>query len=150
MAFPLGWPPRASTTLRSFRFFQRGTTTANFSDRAWMFSSAASANKALPYVKPGSLDPVDVPVNYGGGQDPHDGAFGNDPPPVPMFTPRFLYVFNDSLVLTDEIEISFDGVNVHGTVKGSTLLIMEDIREGGISVRTRPTCGHCLFRIQAW
>lgn len=149
MPFPAGWPPRASSGTRSFRFFQTGTTTANFADSAWLFSSAGRANQPLPYVKPGSTDPVVVPQSAGGGQDPNDAGMGV-PSPAPQFMPRFCQVYNDSAVDTDFIEISYDGVNVHASVHGKEMIQLEDIREGGISIRTKAGCGNCAFRIIAW
>jgi hypothetical protein len=49
MAFPDGWPPRPATGQRSLRFYLPSTVgTANFSDRAYLFSDGAGANPFTP------------------------------------------------------------------------------------------------------
>lgn len=40
MPFPLGWPPRLPSGLRTFRFFESGTSTANYGDNAFLFAEA--------------------------------------------------------------------------------------------------------------
>lgn len=37
MAFPTGWPPPIASGMYSLRFAETGTTTANFSDNAFLF-----------------------------------------------------------------------------------------------------------------
>ena len=48
MPFPAnGWPPRPATAARTFRFFESGTGTANFSDNAFLFGSGNQAYATL-------------------------------------------------------------------------------------------------------
>jgi len=59
MPFPLGWPPRPATSVRSLRFYVTGTATANFRDNAFLFRDA---NKALTVL--GTTLNGRVLVNY--------------------------------------------------------------------------------------
>jgi hypothetical protein len=44
MPFPAnGWPPRPASAARTFRFFESGTGTANFSDNAFLFGKGGQA-----------------------------------------------------------------------------------------------------------
>jgi len=157
MPFPPGWPPGATSTFRSIRFFQTGLTTANFSDNAWLFGSAVSANKPLPYLAPGSLAQIDVPPVAGGGQAPQD-AMGGIALPVPHVTCRFVWLFNDGPV--GIMEVSFDGIAVHDEITifdlaGQSpavtgLRLYEDRQEGGLSVRFKPGSVASTYRIIGW
>lgn len=149
MPFPDGWPPRATSTVRSFRFFQAGATTADFADNAWLFSSAASANSPLPYVAPGSTLPVVVGPVAGGGRDLHD-AHNGQAVPVAQFTPRFCRVYNDTAGPNVTIQVSYDGTNVHDEILAGEVHEYEDRHEGGISFRIKPTHGAAAFRVVAW
>lgn len=148
MAFPEGWPPRATSTSRSFRFFQIGTSAAAFSDNAWMFSSASSANVATPFVPIGSSEPVHFGPVLGGGRNPKDAT--EVEVPVAQFIPRFHRVYNDATGPNQSIEVSYDGTNVHDEVLPGEMHEYEDRYEGGISIRTKPTHGNAAFRIVAW
>lgn len=59
---------------------------------------------------------------------------------------RVVNVASDS---THEIEISFDGTNVHGVLKGGDDVTYLARYEAGIAVRTKGA-NHCAFRIEAW
>jgi hypothetical protein len=149
MPFPEGWPPRAVSSKRGLRFYRTGTSTASFEDNAWFFGSSLGAHQPLPYVKPGSLDPVFVGTVAGGGRDPRDTALG-ERPGIPITCPRFCLVFNDEEEGGGVLQVSWDGVDVHMEVFPQQEWTVEDILEGGISVRTRPGDADCAFRVVAW
>lgn len=153
MAFPSSWPPRVPSGTRSIRFYLTGTTTVNFSDNAYIFADQTAANtySPLPYVKPGSRDAVTVPLTpVGSGRnandanpDPAAGAVA--PPPAKMIWARALRISNTG---ASDLEISFDGVNVHGYIKANTEVQYIDRFEAGIAVRGAGGTG--TFRIEAW
>lgn len=150
MPFPEGWPPRSPAGYARLRFFREATTTLQFQDNAWMFSSE-QANMALPYVAPGSTAPVTIsPGAVGGGRDPHDAADGVRVP-VPVVVSRTIFVRNDSPIGTGSaLEISFDGTNVHSVLYDDEVRFYEDRRESGISVRSRAGTPLTPFRVEAW
>jgi hypothetical protein len=136
MAFPTeGWPPRASTGVRSIRFYKTGTATANFSDNAYLFAQTTGANPytPLPVVAPGSLATVDV-------QNPSGtGRTGSDP---------IAAIWSQSLRITavgGDIEYTFDGTNVHGKVLSGQVATYRNRFEAGIAVR-----GAGTFHVEAW
>lgn len=150
MPFPEGWPPQAPAGYSRLRFFREAATTLLFADRAWLFW-VDQANKALPYVAPGSTAPVNIgPGSVGGGRDPHD-AQGGLPVPVPVVTARFIYVWNDSPIGTGAVvEVSFDGSAVHDAIYDTEVHVYEDRRESGISVRSKAGTPLTPFRILAF
>jgi hypothetical protein len=150
MAFPVGWPPKPTDTIRSFRFYQSGTTTANFSDNAWLFGDAATVNQPLPYVAPGSLAPVVVPQSWGGGQNPNDAANGVAVPKRTLVG-RFFRIYNDAAAGSGAIiEFSFDGTTVHGTVYENSVNEYEDRAESGLCIRTKFGTANSPFRVEGW
>jgi len=152
MAFPVGWPPRQSPTVRPVRFFVSDTSAAGFADKAWLFGTdaagqptQASNTTPMPYVAPGSTATVSMgntPV--GGGRSAEDVA------PVPMRYPSTIRITNDSIVAGDSLQFSFDGTNVHGEVRNGESVTYRDRQEAGICIRTTPTKGNCAFRLEAW
>jgi hypothetical protein len=146
MPFPEGWPPKATSTFRSVRVFASGTTTANYSDNAWLFGSFPSANQPLPYVAPGSTAPVVIPSVWGGGRDPHDTLDGV-PLGVPSTACRFFRIYNDG---TGVIQVSFDGTNVHDEVYANEVHEYEDRAETGVSLRIKPASSASDFRVVGW
>lgn len=150
MPFPEGWPPRAPAGYARIRFYRDGTTTLAFADNAWMFSSEM-ANLAMPYVAPGSSDPVNLsPGVIGGGRDPHD-AQGGVAVPVPIAVPKFMFVWNDSPIATGAVlEVSFDGTAVHDRLYDNEVRVYEDRRESGISVRSKAGTPLTPFRVIAF
>lgn len=144
MAFPAGWPPRVASSYRSIRFFATGTSTANFSDTAYLFADQASANTytPLPYVAPGQNTPVQLGnPPMGGGMNANDSS--PTASPQHMIFAHAIRIFNDGGA---NLEISFDGVNVHGVVKAAESLLYLSRHEAGISVRGAGV----PFRIEAW
>jgi hypothetical protein len=57
MPFPSGWPPTVDTSIASVRFFQRSTSTANWTDNAYLWRSNNSLwpqiSKAIQVVNDG-------------------------------------------------------------------------------------------------
>jgi len=134
MAFPTGWPPRVGSGLRSIRFFLRGTTGGSFDSNAYLFADQASANTyvPLPTIRPG--EDVSAPDYNGphsvGANPAGTGQRGDDP--HPMIWAQKILVVNDG---STELEVSFDGANVHGVVDAGGERIYNDRHEAGIAVR---------------
>lgn len=265
MAFPLGWPPRVATGVRSFRFYASGTSTANFYDSAYLFSdgnkayttiggkdangvvlvnvdatgaggndfsieviipsggplalSAAYATGSTTHIEiklaksaSGDLDttantatlvatavnalasvsasafgtgatslsrvepkkyffgggPIIAPtpkIDWGsrtpvrlgglaGGGSPMGGGKNDgsprDPytPPPTMVWASTILISNDDSTATNTLEYSFDGINVHGLVRGGETLTLRNRYEAGIAVRRGANTP--AFRIHAW
>jgi len=147
MAFPPDWPPGATDTVRSFRFFVAATATADFADNAYLYGNFPSANKPLPFIKAGSSTPIDVPKAWGGGKAPED-AYEGVPVPTPHYTPRFVIIRN--LDPTMVLQVSFDGVNVHDEFPPDTIFAYEDRQEGGIAFRFKPGTNAGDFNSSGW
>lgn len=143
MPFPtVGWPPPPCSGRRSIRFYKEGTTTANFSDNAFLFIDEPGANTftPLPDVPPGSNAPVVVPKQPGGTGPSSDGE------KAAIFSTT-IRIWNDG---ANKLEISFDGNVVHGSVAGGKEHIYRQRHEAGISVRFPGGGGASAFRIEAW
>jgi hypothetical protein len=61
-----------------------------------------------------------------------------------------IQISNDSSAAGDSIQVSFDGVNVHGVILNGETRVYWGRYEAGIAVRTTPTKGNCAFRVEAW
>jgi hypothetical protein len=160
MAFPYGWPPRPCPSVRPLRFFASGTSGAAFSDNAYLFGTdavsgalAPSANiSPMPVVPPGSTAPTTLgnpPVGGGSPVAADDGAI----PEGEIVAMRYagtIQISNDSVVAGDNIEVSFDGTNVHGVIVPGETRRYQDRHEAGIAIRTQPTKGNSAFRVEAW
>lgn len=163
MTFPVGWPPRIASANCSLRFYVRAVATANFADRAYLFSQGVGANVhvPLPYVRPGSTDPVaigDVVVGSpppGGGQSLYDVAppQHQNPPATQQAVPTPMLWSGGGIRVTNlgsgDLEFSFDGVNVHGRLLEDVDMLYTGRIEAGIAVRgvlgTTPT-----FQVEAY
>lgn len=157
MAFPTGWPPRPASGRRSIRVYISGTTTAAFSDNAYLFSQVTGANTFVPtpYVAPGSTATVAVGdltgggSPMGGGQNAHDvntsAAASDQAVPTPMIWCNSMIITNDGL---NTLEISFDGTNVHGKILPGETVEFRDRMEAGIALRHAG--GATTFRVFAW
>lgn len=154
MAFPTGWPGRAPSGHRSIRFYQAGTSTANFSDNAFLFINGTGANPyaPLPELLPGGerTNIVVPPTPFGTGvsklnANPDPAAGPTLAPPIPLIWCRALLI---KAAAGGAVEFSFDGVNVHGSVTASTERLYFDRFEAGIAVRGAG--GSPLFVIEAW
>lgn len=154
MAFPSGWPPRAAS---SVRVYIAGTATASFADNAYLFIDVTSANPFLPtpiippgdetaIVKVGDLSSTGSPMG-GGVQPPNLGVPGDGSPanvPKPQLFAQTLRIVNEGGA---DIEFSFDGANVHGTVKTADgEFIYRNRFEAGIAIRG----AGADFRVEAW
>ncbi len=264
--FPIGWPPRPASSVRSVRFFISGTATANFSENAYLFTSGNKAYATIGGVDVngivlanadtagaiGNLFTIEVIIPAGGPNalsaifDPNDATriivslatlasgapdgaantatlvaaavnalagitavvfgtgntaltqpeirknfFGGgsivtptpnishgatttavrvgnsvapgspmgtgqgpvsvfDPysSPEPMVWANTILVSNDDGTATNTLEFSFDGINVHGRVRGGETLTFRERREAGIAIRLG--AGTPAFRIHAW
>jgi hypothetical protein len=152
--FPNGWPPRRTGQGNgALRFYVEGVATALFEDNAWLFSQPPEGSSLwvpLPVVPPGGgvstgLAPTVIPPFPGGGQNDL-GA------PVPMAWSTMIRVVNLGTVEGD-LEISFDGTNVHGLVGNANSAANEFVYErceAGISVRGANGNVAVPFRIEAW
>ena len=142
MPFPTSWPPRVSSGVRSIRFYIAATATANFADRAYMFAEQAAANvyTTLPVIAPGSNTTIDVPDMAGGGLATPSVA-GVAGPLAQIWSGNIRIV-----VTTADMEISFDGTNVHGLVKAGESVIYRQRYESGIAVRG----AGAVYTIEAW
>ena len=134
MPFPTGWPPPVPSTMRCIRFFVRGTTTALFSDNAYLFVDGVGANTyiPLPNVLPGagvsnSKDPGPhvVPAIAG------TGVRGDDPHPAIWATEQIRVVNWGGA----DVEFSFDGLNVHGIARDDEDRRLWQRHEAGIALR---------------
>lgn len=162
MAFPVGWPPRPASATRSIRFYASAAATANFSDRAYLFSTGAGVNTItpLPYVRPGSTAPVSVGDTLSGGSPMGTGQAIQDVAPrthenppatqeavvTPMVWSSSIRIVNDG---AGDLEVSFDGTNVHSYIPAGREVLFLNRHEAGVAVRgvaaATPT-----FHIEAW
>jgi len=130
MPLPTGWPPAAASGRRSIRFYKSGTGTAAFTGNAFLFKDTVSANPStLPTpINPGSSDTYVYPASVSNNGDIWAGT---------------IRVFNDG---GSDLQVSFDGTNIHGIVKSGTNSLYRDRYEAGISVLGTGVA----FRIEAW
>jgi len=134
MAFPTGWPPRVPSGIRNIRFFQLGATGGGFDANAYLFIDGVGANPHTPLPTVRAGEDVSTP-DYSG---PHNvdslpagtGEQGDDP--KAMLWAQNIIVHNDG---TTDLEVSFDGTNVHGIVPAGEERNYYDRREAGIAVR---------------
>ena len=147
MPFPTNWPPRVSSGIRSIRYYQTGTVTANFSDNGYLFIDGVGANTFTPSpnVSYGSNGTVNNPLTPSGtGTATVANAMVGGP--APMIWSNSIRVCNDG---SGVLEFSFDGTNVHGKLLSGEQVIYRNRIEAGIALRgvggTTPT-----FRVEAW
>ena len=134
MPFPASWPPRPASGRHSIRFYATGTATANFADNAFMFINGAGANPftPLPEVTGGSTV---VPA------PPSGTGVASGGTPAPQIWAQTIRVESSG-----DVEISFDGTNVHGKILAAGGdVIYRNRFECGISIR-----GSGTFIIEAW
>lgn len=157
MSFPVGWPPRVASSIRSVRVYIASVSPATglFSDNAYLFSQVAHANtfQPTPYVPPGqeaaapgwAATAVPAPP-MGGGQNANDSSADPrnivPPPPVPMIWAKVIRITN---LGGAPLYFSFDGTNVHGVVPANTTETYWDRYEAGIALR-----GSTQFVVEAW
>lgn len=134
MPFPTGWPPRVPSGLRSIRFFLQGLTGGDFDSHAYLFSGQSAANPytPLPVVRPGGdVSSPDYPGAVDIGANPAGtGQRGDDP--EPMIWSSHILVKNAG---TTELQISFDGTNVHGAIPAASEQLYSDRYEAGLALR---------------
>lgn len=151
MALPAGFPPRSASGRRSIRAYFTGTPTVSFDGFAKRFIEGAGANPFAP-------QPVQVPDEQGG-VDTQAAAIPLTPTGAgtkkpadskPAISPELwsygLRISCDDADATKYIEVSFDGVNVHGKLFGGKEATYFNRIEAGIAVRG--TAGS--FRVEAW
>lgn len=164
MPFPAGWPPRPCSGRRSIRFFVSGTTTANWSDNAFLFIDDPGANTfvPMPHIKPGELTVVEVGNRNVPGSPMGTGSNPNDILPGDTFGhvkalvwANSIRIFNDGV---NDIEYSFavtgdagaPALPVHGVIKTTESFSFRDRYEAGIALRFPGGGGASAFRIEAW
>jgi hypothetical protein len=147
MAFPSGWPPRPASGRRSIRVYKTGVVTASFDGAAFLFIDDVGANTFLPipFVAPGSSTVVAVGTTgipgspLGGGEQDKEAT-------KPSIFSCSIRIVN---IGAGDLEISFDGTNIHGYVKENAEVIYKDRYEAGIALRgvggATPT-----YRVEAW
>jgi len=122
-----------------------------------MLLTSANTIKPTPYVAPGSTAAVsfgDLQTTgspAGTGTDVHDvntstGDATKQAEPPAMIWAYGMRICNDGV---GDLEISFDGTNVHGKIKANEIVAYYRRFEAGISLRgvggATPT-----FRVEAW
>jgi len=149
-AFPTGWPPRPASHVRSVRVYAEGTTTGDWASNAILFNSLVSANtfKPTPYRRPGDPSPISygdqqLPGTPAGGRSiPQDAIVGNplsyprggERPAEPQIWVGTLALINDGSP-GDILEVSFDGVNIHGKVYDGERFVYRNRFEAGVALR---------------
>ena len=168
MALSEGFPPPRCVGVRSLRVFKEGVVGSG-SD----FDTIAGTNSFLFYdLDPDYLDPKIPPgatgtqVTFGsylkpgppsgGGANPttHRGA----PQGIPNVAPKVAW-HSYSISVTNaesggggkDLEISFDGVNVHGVVVAGETRTYDVRREAGIALRPLGNGAFTVaYRVEAW
>jgi len=163
MPFPSpGWPPRPASGRRSIRFYAAATCTTAFGDNAWLFYQDVGANTIdpLPYVAPGSTAAVSVGnINragspMGGRQIFEDAApRTHENPPATQEQANYPQIWSGSIRVynagAEDVEISFDGTNVHGYIAAGQSVTYKDRFEAGICVRA-VGAGATTCYVEAW
>lgn len=159
MAFPSGWGAkgiRLATEGQNLRFYQEGNTTNAFSGNAFAFIDGANYTPLVAST-PGSESPVirgssvkgGVPIG-GGETNPASPsrflASGEPQKTAPTAWSRVIKVSNLGAV---DLQVSFDGVNIHDIIAAGTSETYRERHEGGISVRHVGGVA-TAFRIKAW
>jgi hypothetical protein len=167
VTFPAsGWPPRPASSSRSIRFFKTGTTTANWSDNAFLFIDTVGANTYIPtpVLAPGSLAVVAVGVRnsvgvagaagspMGAGQSSLDVLPGETGQMKALIWSNSIRVCNDGAGV---VEFSFaapdDGSTlVHGSLKAGEQVIYRQRIEAGIALRFPSGSSGGVYRVEAW
>ena len=152
MALPTSWPPRPASGRRSIRFYAAGTSSANFSDNAYLFFDGAGANTFVPTPKIGWGDISTVVAvgsipdrSVGGGKGGSPQGTGGNEPPYPSIWSSSIKITNTG---NNDIAFSFDGVNIHGVVKTGEIAVFWNRIEAGIAIQQ--ITGSSTFRIEAW
>ena len=165
MPYPAGWPPRPASGVRSIRVFITGTTTANFSDNAYLFFDIAGANQVTPNTQltPRSVNPSWNQPTTTGTVSQSGSPSGNSSPTgtatggpnsgqatnidYPMIWSNGIRIINDG---ASSLQYSFDGTNVAGIVKAGEDLYYYNRFEAGIAVNFPAGGAGSAFRIEAW
>jgi len=163
MPFPTFWPPRPSSGRRSIRFYETGTCTVSFGDNAWLFVEQTTANTVdpTPYLAPGDQTTKVSIGNLNRGGSPMGGRRiaedaappqHENPPATQQASPKEQLWANSIRVVNEgvgDLELSFDGTNVHGYVAAGMEVTYRERFEAGICVRgvggATPT-----FHVEAW
>lgn len=134
-AFPVNWPPPHGSGRHTLRFYASGTTTELYADNAFNFADNPIHNSILPLP---TVTSSDIP------------AVGALPPPThavprapagtvgsgtalsktPFLWANSLHVFNDG---SGDLNISFDGTNLHGVIKAGKDHLYRNRMEAGIA-----------------
>ena len=157
MPVPDGWPGTAPSGVRSVRFFEEGTATANFEDNAFLIGDTTAESQTQPTPLPpagadaGTGEP---PTVIGDTELPAGPTGGANPTPTPRVVSsraaKTFLVFNDG---ANPLEVSFDGADpptvVHDRIETTDPQprVYRDRYEQAISVRA---AGGADFRIVAW
>lgn len=104
-----------------------------------------SAGGASTVVRVGDRSAGGSPMGTGTQLNSPFDPYG--PTPQMVFASTIL-IKNDDGTATNTVEYSFDGINVHGVVRGGETEILRGRREAGVAVRLG--AGTPAFRIVAW
>jgi len=148
MAFPDGWPPRRSSGKKSLRVYIAGTSTAGFDDNAFLWIDQAGANPYVPTPVVTGKDEKTV-VDVAGGTNeggPRGGGQNFPDDPKPSITCDHIRICHGGEA--GDLEISFDGTTVHGTINASVDFVYAGRYEAGIAIRGNG--GTPTYIIEAW
>lgn len=161
MAFPVGWPPRPSSGVRSIRFCVTGTTTANWSDNAFLFVDDPGANPYLPtpVVQPGSSTVVAVGDRSISGSPMGAGTSSVGVLPGDLLGTTKNLIWCNSIRVANRgasvIEFSFGALDdtstlVHGVLVANEAVVYRQRYEAGISLRFPTSGAGSAFLVEAW
>jgi hypothetical protein len=108
-----------------------------------------------PYVPPGGASTIAHAGDRYKGGGPLGGGRRDVDPNQDVYNTPFAHVWASTIVVQNDdgapantIEVSFDGINVHGEVRGGEKVEFWYRHEAGIAIRL--TAGAPAFRVQAW
>jgi hypothetical protein len=161
MAFPVGWPPRPSSGVRSIRFYVTGTTTANWSDNAFLFVDDVGANTYLPtpVIAPGSSTVVAIGDRSLSGSPMGAGLSASDVLPGDTVGQTKNLIWSNSIRIANRgsntLEFTFgaltDGSSlVQGSLIANESVIYRQRYEAGIALRFPAAGAGSAFIVECW
>ncbi len=145
MALPVNWPPPMMSGRFSLRFYATGTATAAFADNAFIFKNGTGVSAILPLP---DVDPGESPAVFALPPPTHVVPTAPAGTITPLTTEGYLYastirICNDG---GGVLAYSFDGTNVHGTLKANEIVVYRNRHEAGIAFNG----ASAVFRVEAW
>lgn len=156
MALVDGFPARASSSRRSIRFYKTGTTAGTAFDatgNSFLFITGAGVNPYAPLppvTRPDEKEPADPtevpPTPWGSGENELSGTPPQWPPTQAYIWSFGIYIKNTGA--TNDLEFSFDGVNVHGRLAPGAERIYYNRFEAGMALRG--VTANTTYIVEAW